>query len=256
MFLSFAFTQIPELSTNNSPFKSSDPIKNLRKRGRVSIASDIWSLSFGDFWSRVSLEAIGQICQNEPVSAESHVVAEKVFGSEVSLIAHLAGPVPLTRGPGARSKRARLTSPELTRVDRAPCSPTPSGAFSLRRPPRAPPRASTPGGAPFHPSRFSRTCREAMGRVALEGRAPPTRRTIRTDAPGPPNPSVIPSGTPRSSHDRRRTSSGPRAPRRGVRPVPKLFPRPTATSAGRGRLSFFSALAPLALPRGRALRRI
>lgn len=159
MFLSFAFTQIPELSTNNSPFKSSDPIKNLRKRGRVSIASDIWSLSFGDFGPGLT----GRHTKNEPVSAESHVVAEKVFGSEVSLIAHLAGPVPLTRGPGARSKRARLTSPELTRVDRAPCSPTPSGAFSLRRPRARRPRASTPGAHLFHPSRFSRTCREAMG---------------------------------------------------------------------------------------------
>ena len=182
MFLLFAFTQIPELSTNNSPFKSSDPIKNLRKRGRVSIASDIWSLSFGDFGPGLT----GRHTKNEPVSAESHVVAEKVFGSEVSLIAHLAGPVPLTRGPGARSKRARLTSPELTRVDRAPCSPTPSGAF-IAVTSSTVHLALTPRAHLFHPRRFSPNVSRSDGGVspAPPGRAPCRLRTTRTDAPRP-----------------------------------------------------------------------
>ena len=113
-------------------------------------------------------------------------------------------------------------------------------------------RASTrPGAHLFHPSRFSERVAKRWGRVALEGRAPPTRRTIRTDAPGPPNPSVIPSGAPRASHDRRRTSSGPRAPRREVRPLPKLFPSPHGHLGRRGRLLvFFSALAPSPFPAG------
>ena len=185
MFLSFAFTQIPELSTNNSPFKSSDPIKNLRKRGRVSIASEIWSLSFGDFGPGLT----GRHTKNEPVSAESHVVAEKVFGSEVSLVAHLAGPVPLTRGPGARSKRARLTSPELTRVDRAPCSPTPSGAFSLRRP-----RARRPSLHPlralfFTPRAFPNVSRSDGGASPSRGaRRRPAERSGLT----PPGPQIPP----------------------------------------------------------------
>ena len=112
-------------------------------------------------------------------------------------------------------------------------------------------RASTPGAHLFHPSRFSERVAKRWGRLALEGRAPPTRRTIRTDAPGPPNPSVIPSGAPRASHDRRPTTCGPRAPRREVRPLPKLFPSPHGHLGRRGRLIvFFSALAPSPFPAG------
>ena len=118
-------------------------------------------------------------------------------------------------------------------------------------PARAAPEPPPRGRTFFTPRAFPERVAKRWGRVALEGRAPPTRRTIRTDAPGPPNPSVIPSGTPRASHDRRRTSSGPRAPRREVRPVPKLFPSPHGhLGPGVGRLSFFSALAPSPFPAG------
>ena len=122
-------------------------------------------------------------------------------------------------------------------------------------PARAAPEPPPRGRTFFTPRAFPERVAKRWGRVALEGRAPPTRRTIRTDAPGPPNPSVIPSGTPRASHDRRRTSSGPRAPRREVRPVPKLFPSPHGHL---GRLSlddclFFQPSPPRPSPRARAL---
>ena len=120
--------------------------------------------------------------------------------------------------------------------------------------PRAPPEPPPASSALFHPSRFSERVAKRWGRLALEGRAPPTRRTIRTDAPGPPNPSVIPSGTPRASHDRRRTSSGPRAPRREVRPVPKLFPSPHGhLGPGVDDCLFFQPSPPRPSPRARAL---
>ena len=119
-------------------------------------------------------------------------------------------------------------------------------------PARAAPEPPPRGRTFFTPRAFPERVAKRWGRVALEGRAPPTRRTIRTDAPGPPNPSVIPSGTPRASHDRRRTSSGPRAPRREVRPVPKLFPSPHGHLGRRWTIVFFFSPRPLALPRGRA----
>ena len=76
-FLSFIFTQIPGLSTNNSPFKSSDPIKNLPRawtrqhRVRYLVAA-FWRFGPDSNWT-----AIGKKREIEPVSAESHVVAEK-----------------------------------------------------------------------------------------------------------------------------------------------------------------------------------
>lgn len=82
--------------------------------------------------------------------------------SLLALIAHLRLTVPSTRRSGARSKRAQLTSPVLTAVDRAPCSPTPSGAFIAVTVLHRPPRPHTPG-APFSPPSLFRTCREAMG---------------------------------------------------------------------------------------------
>jgi hypothetical protein len=81
--------------------------------------------------------------------------------SLLALIAHLRLTVPSTRRFGARSKRAQLTSPVLTAVDRAPCSPTPSGAFIAVTSSTAH-LARTPG-APFSPPSLLRTCREAMG---------------------------------------------------------------------------------------------
>ena len=152
----------------------------------------------------------------------------------------------MTRGPGARSKRARLTSPELTRVDRAPCSPTPSGAFSLRRP-----RARRPSLHPlralfFTPRAFPNVSRSDGGASPSRGaRRRPAERSGLT--PRAPNPSVIPSGAPRASHDRRRTGSGPRAPRRGA-PLPQTFP--LAPRPPRPGCVFFSALAPSPFPTG------
>ena len=158
----------------------------------------------------------------------------------------------MTRGPGARSKRARLTSPGPDSGRPCAMQSYAVGCVRISVVPARAARASTRRALLFHPSRFSERVAKRWGRLALEGRAPPTRRTIRTDAPGPPNPSVIPSGAPRASHDRRRTSSGPRAPRREVRPFPKLFPpapRPPRPLIA----SFFQPSPPRPSPRARAL---
>ena len=85
--------------------------------------------------------------------------------SPLALIAHLRLTVPSTRRFGARSKRAQLTSPVLTAVDRAPCSPTPSGAFIAVTSSTAH-LARTPG-APFSPPSLLRTCREAIREVRI-----------------------------------------------------------------------------------------
>ena len=81
--------------------------------------------------------------------------------SPLALIAHLRLTVPSTRRFGARSKRAQLTSPVLTAVDRAPCSPTPSGAFiavAVHRPPRP-----DPGRTFFTPVAFPNVSRSDGG---------------------------------------------------------------------------------------------
>lgn len=252
MFLSFAFTQIPELSTNNSPFKSSDPIKNLRKRGRVSIASDIWSLSFGDFGPGLT----GGHRANLPKRAGFGRISRR--GRKSFRKRSLLDCAPRRASPfDARPRRAlEACSAYVARTDSGrPCAMQSYAVGCVQSPssPRAPPPSLHPRGRTFFtPRAFPERVAKRWGRVALEGRAPPTRRTIRTDAPGPPNPSVIPSGTPRSSHDRRRTSSGPRAPRREVRPVPKLFPSPHGHLGRAWTIVFFFSPRPLALPRGRA----
>ena len=83
--------------------------------------------------------------------------------SPLALIAHLRLTVPSTRRSGARSKRAQLTSPVLTAVGRAPCSPTPSGAFIAVTSSTV--HLARTRGAPFSPPSLFRTCREAMGRL-------------------------------------------------------------------------------------------
>lgn len=103
--------------------------------------------------------------------------------SPLALIAHLRLTVPSTRRFGARSKRAQLTSPVLTAVDRAPCSPTPSGAFiavAVHRPPRP-----DPGRTFFTPVAFPNVSRSDGGVSRPPGRAPCRLRTTRTDAPQP-----------------------------------------------------------------------
>ena len=80
MFLSFAITQkIPEIPDQRTtrPLKSSDPIKNLRfawtRQHRVRyLVAALWRFGPDSDWT-----AIGKKREIEPVSAESHVVAEK-----------------------------------------------------------------------------------------------------------------------------------------------------------------------------------
>ena len=170
------------------------------------------------------------------------------------MIAHLRLTVPSTRRSGARSKRAQLTSPVLTAVGRAPCSPTPSGAFIAVTSSTV--HLARTRGAPFSPPSLFRTCREAMGRLPRPpGRAPCRLRTTRTDAPRPTRIPYTSAGAPRASHDRPRTTDGRRARRTEVRPARKqtfplaaprhgslehiLFltpsPSPTASPASRSR---------------------
>ena len=142
-----------------------------------------------------------------------------------------------TRRFGARSKRAQLTSPVLTAVDRAPCSPTPSGAFiavasSLAHLART--RAHL-----FHPRRFCERVAKRWGRLPAPGRAPCRLRTTRTDAPRPTRIPYTSAGAPRASHDRPRTTDGRRAPRTEVRPARELFPSPPHATA-HSNTSFFS----------------
>lgn len=189
MFLSFAFTQIPELSTNNSPSQIKRPNKKSSFRVDASASRQIFGRCALAIWSRFLLDGHRKKTRNRAGFGRISRRGRKVFGSEVSLIAHLAGPVPLTRGPGARSKRARLTSPELTRVDCAPCSPTPSGAFSLRRP-----RARRPS---LHPLRALFFTPRAFPNVSRsDGGASPSRGARRRPAEQsgltPPGPQIPP----------------------------------------------------------------
>jgi len=83
----------------------------------------------------------------------------------------------------ARSKRAQLTSPVLTAVDRAPCSPTPSGAFIAVTSSTA--HLARTRAHLFHPVAFQNVSRSDGGVSRPPGRAPCRLRTTRTDAPRP-----------------------------------------------------------------------
>ena len=152
MFLSFAFTQIPELSTNNSPFKSSDPIKNLRKRGRVSIASDIWSLSFGDFGPGLT----GRPYVNLPKRAGFGRISRR--GRKSFRKRSLLDCAPRRASPfDARPRRAlEACSAHVARVDRGrPCAMQSYAVGCVHRRRRPPPTSPGPGAHLFHPRRFS-----------------------------------------------------------------------------------------------------
>ena len=189
MFLSFAFTQIPELSTNNSPFKSSDPIKNLRKRGRVSIASDIWSLSFGDFGPGLT----GRPYVNLPKRAGFGRISRR--GRKSFRKRSLLDCAPRRASPfDARPRRAlEACSAYVARTDSGrPCAMQSYAVGCVQSPssPRAPPPSLHPGGAPFSPlALFPNVSRSDGGASPSRGaRRRPAERSELT----PPGPKIPP----------------------------------------------------------------
>lgn len=188
-FLSFIFTQIPELSTNNSPFKSSDPIKNLPRawtrqhRVRYLVAA-FWRFGPDSNWT-----AIDKKREIEPVSAESHVVAEKF--SEAKLL----DCAPRRASPfDARPRRAlEACSAYVARTDSGrPCAMQSYAVGCVQSPssPRAPPEPpSTPGRTFFTPRAFPNVSRSDGGASPSRGaRRRPAERSELT----PPGPQIPP----------------------------------------------------------------
>ena len=159
--------------------------------------------------------------------------------SLLALIAHLRLTVPSTRRSGARSKRAQLTSPVLTAVGRAPCSPTPSGAFIAVTSSTV--HLARTRGAPFSPPSLFRTCREAMGRLP----APRGARLVGFERPEltrrDPHVSLThPQERPeRLTIGRERPMDGARDAPRCAPLANKLFPSPPHATA-LSNTSFFS----------------